>query len=55
VVDPRKAKKQAWFADSWYSEPKTLYIDYLRDPAFADPTKPLIPEWNKIFGYDQAG
>jgi ABC-type Fe3+ transport system substrate-binding protein len=55
VVDPRKAKKQAWFADSWYSNPKTLYLAYLRDPAFGDPAKPLIPQWNKVFGYDQAG
>jgi ABC-type Fe3+ transport system substrate-binding protein len=54
VVDPRKEKKEAWFADSWYSDPKTLYLAYLRDPAFGDPAKPLIAEWNKIFGY-QAG
>lgn len=54
VEDPRKAKKQAWFADPWYSDPKTLYLAYLRNPAFADPAKPLIHEWNKIFGYDQA-
>jgi iron(III) transport system substrate-binding protein len=55
VVDPRKEKKQAWYADSWFSDPKTLYLAYLRDPAFADPAKPLIAAWNKIFDYSQGG
>ena len=27
----------------------------LKDPAFADPTKPLIAEWNAIFGYGDNG
>ena len=55
VVDPRKAARQAWFAEPWYSDPKTLYLDYLKDPAFADPAKPLIAEWNAIFGYGESG
>jgi len=55
VVDPRKAARQAWFGESWYSDPKTLYLDYLKDPAFADPAKPLIAAWNAIFGYGEAG
>jgi ABC-type Fe3+ transport system substrate-binding protein len=55
VVDPRKAKREAWFAQPWYSDPKTLYLSYLTDPAFADPAKPLIAEWNAIFGYGSAG
>jgi ABC-type Fe3+ transport system substrate-binding protein len=55
VVDPRKTNRQAWFDQPWYSDPKTLYLDYLTNPAFADPAKPLIAEWNTIFGYDGAG
>jgi ABC-type Fe3+ transport system substrate-binding protein len=55
VVDPRKTNRQAWFAEPWYSDPKTIYLDYLTNPAFADPTKPLIAAWNAIFGYDGAG
>ncbi len=54
VVDPRKAGKQDWFTESWYNDPKTLYLSYLSDPAFADPAKPLIPIWNGIFGYGDA-
>jgi iron(III) transport system substrate-binding protein len=55
VADPRKSNKQAWFNQPWYNDPKTLYLDYLTNPAFADPAKPLIAEWNAIFGYDGAG
>jgi hypothetical protein len=54
VVDPRKANKRDWFAEPWYTDPKTLYLDYLTEPAFADPAKPLIAAWNKIFGYGDA-
>ena len=54
VVDPRKANKRDWFAEPWYTDPKTLYLDYLKDPAFADPVKPLIAAWNAIFGYGDA-
>jgi ABC-type Fe3+ transport system substrate-binding protein len=54
VVDPRKANKRDWFAEPWYTDPKTLYLDYLTDPAFADPAKPLIAAWNAIFGYGDA-
>jgi ABC-type Fe3+ transport system substrate-binding protein len=54
VVDPRKTGKQAWFKEPWYAEPKTLYLSYLTEPAFADPAKPLIPIWNGIFGYGDA-
>ncbi len=51
VEDPRKAQKKDWFGESWYAEPKTLYTEYLKDPSFADPKKPVIAEWNAIFGY----
>ncbi len=54
VVDPRETDKQAWFKEAWYKDPKTLYLDYLTDPTFVDPAKPLIAEWNTIFGYGQA-
>ncbi len=53
VVDPRETGRQDWFKEAWYKDPKTLYLDYLTDPAFVDPTKPLIAEWNTIFGYGQ--
>ena len=29
---------------------KNLYIDYLNDPGYVDPAKPIIAEWNQIFG-----
>ena len=51
VVDPRRAQKKDWYGEPWYSEPRTLYAEYLKDPAFADPKKPVIGEWNAIFGY----
>jgi iron(III) transport system substrate-binding protein len=54
VTDPRKANRQAWFNEPWYSDPKTIYLDYLTDPAFADPAKPLIAAWNAIFDYNGA-
>ena len=54
VVDPRKTQKKEWYGEAWYSPPKTLYTEYLKDPAFADPKKPVIAEWNAIMGY-QAG
>jgi ABC-type Fe3+ transport system substrate-binding protein len=51
VIDPRKAAKQDWFGESWYADPASLYLSYLKEPAFADPKKPLIAVWNGIFGY----
>ena len=51
VIDPRKAAKKDWFGESWYADPKSVYLSYLKEPAFADPAKPIIPVWNKIFGY----
>jgi len=51
VVDPRKLQKKDWYGEPWYAEPKSLYTEYLKDPAFADPKKPIITEWNAIFGY----
>jgi iron(III) transport system substrate-binding protein len=51
VIDPRKAAHKDWFGEPWYAEPKTVYLSYLKEPAFADPAKPLIPIWNKIFDY----
>jgi iron(III) transport system substrate-binding protein len=51
VIDPRKKAKTDWFGESWYAEPASLYLSYLKEPAFADPKKPLIPIWNTIFGY----
>jgi iron(III) transport system substrate-binding protein len=53
VQDPRKAAKKDWFGESWYREPQTLYLDYLQQPQFGDPKKPIIPRWNKIIGYQQ--
>jgi ABC-type Fe3+ transport system substrate-binding protein len=52
VEDTRKAAKKDWYGESWFREPKTLYLDYLQEAEFADPAKPLIGEWNKIFGYN---
>ena len=51
VVDPRKIAKQDWYSEPWYRDPQSLYTEYLKDPAFADPKKPVIAEWNGIFGY----
>lgn len=51
VVDPRKAEKKDWYTESWFKEPTKLYTSYLKDEAFADPKKPVIAEWNDIFGY----
>ncbi len=53
VQDPRKAAKKDWFGEPWYREPQTLYLDYLQQPQFGDPKKPIIPRWNKIIGYQQ--
>ena len=51
VVDPRRETRKDWYAEDWYREPKTLYLDYLHDPAFGDPAKPIIPRWNQVIGY----
>ena len=51
VVDPRLAAKQGWYGEPWYASPKTLFTQYLTDPAFLDPKKPVIAEWNGIFHY----
>lgn len=50
TVDPRKAAKQDWYKEDWYEDPTELYIDYLSDPGYVDPAKPIIAEWNQIFG-----
>jgi iron(III) transport system substrate-binding protein len=50
TVDPRKAAKADWYKEDWYADPKELYIDYLSDPGYVDPAKPIIAEWNQIFG-----
>ena len=50
TVDPRKAAKADWYKEDWYHDPDELYIDYLNDPAYRDPDKPIIAEWNAIFG-----
>lgn len=50
TVDPRKAAKQDWYKEDWYADPTELYIDYLSDPGYVDPAKPIIAEWNQIFG-----
>ena len=49
TVDPRKASGADWYKESWYKDPEELYIDYLRDPGYVDPAKPIIAEWNEIF------
>ena len=54
VTDPRRAAKQDWFGESWYAPPRSYYDAYLKDPAFADPKKPVIAEWNTIFNYGGA-
>ena len=51
VVDQRKRDHKDWFAQDWFAEPTTLYDAYLKDPAFADPKKPVIAQWNDIMGY----
>jgi len=48
--DPRKAAHADWYKESWYADPQELYIDYLSDPGYVDPAKPIITEWNKILG-----
>jgi ABC-type Fe3+ transport system substrate-binding protein len=50
TIDPRKAAKADWYREDWYADPKELYIDYLSDPGYVDPAKPIIAEWNQIFG-----
>jgi len=51
VIDPRKRDHKDWFAEQWFAEPTKLYDEYLKDPAFADPKKPVIAKWNEIFSY----
>ena len=51
VVDPRKRDRKDWFAQRWYADPVKIYDEYLKDPGFADPKKPVIAQWNEIFGY----
>ena len=51
VPDPRRAAKADWHKESWFHEPTELYTTYLKEEAFADPKKPVIAEWNDIFGY----
>ena len=51
VTDPRKAARKDWFAESWYADPTELYTQYLKEPGFADPKKPIIAAWNDIMGY----
>jgi iron(III) transport system substrate-binding protein len=51
VTDPRRAVGRDWYGEAWYREPKSLYLAYLHETAFADPAKPVIPRWNRIIGY----
>ena len=51
VIDARKRDRKDWFGESWFADPSTIYDAYLKDPAFADPKKPVIAQWNEIFGY----
>jgi ABC-type Fe3+ transport system substrate-binding protein len=51
VVDPRRAAKSDWYKEPWFHDPTELYTAYLKDPGFADPKKPVIAQWNEIFGY----
>ena len=51
VADPRKAARKDWFAEGWYADPTELYAQYLKEPGFADPKKPIIAAWNDIMGY----
>lgn len=50
TVDPRKAAKADWYKEDWYADPEQLYIDYLHDPGYVDPAKPIIAEWDNIYG-----
>ncbi len=50
TVDPRKETKSDWYKEGWYKDPEELYIDYLKDPGYVDPVKPIIAEWDQIFG-----
>jgi len=50
TVDPRKTSKSDWYKEDWYADPTNIYIDYLKDPDYTDPNKPIIGEWNQIFG-----
>jgi iron(III) transport system substrate-binding protein len=50
TVDPRKAAKADWYKEPWYADPAELYINYLNDPGYTDPEKPIITEWNQFFG-----
>lgn len=50
TVDPRKPAKKDWYKEDWYKDPDSLYIDYLHDAGYVDPAKPIIAEWNGIFG-----
>lgn len=52
VEDARKVARKDWWGEGWFTEPKTLYLDYLQEADYADPAKPIIPEWNRIFGYN---
>jgi ABC-type Fe3+ transport system substrate-binding protein len=54
VIDPRKAEKKDWYGQDWYADPVNLYLDYLQQPAYGDPAKPLIGQWNEIIGYQGA-
>jgi ABC-type Fe3+ transport system substrate-binding protein len=49
TVDPRKGAKADWYKEDWYKDPENLYIDYLSDPGYVDPAKPIIAEWNQLF------
>jgi ABC-type Fe3+ transport system substrate-binding protein len=54
VIDPRKAEKKDWYGQDWYADPVNLYLDYLKQPEYGNPDKPLIGRWNEIFGYQGA-
>lgn len=51
VTDIRKRDRKDWFGEGWYADPTELYASYLKAADFADPRKPVIAEWNDIFGY----
>ena len=51
AVNARKNAKADWYKEAWFHEPTELYTAYLQDPGFADPKKPVIAQWNEIFGY----
>jgi iron(III) transport system substrate-binding protein len=55
VSDPRKTKREAWYAEDWYAEPKNIYLAYLNDAGFAADQKALIGHWNDVFGYQGSG